>query len=141
MATIKDIANRLGVSVSTVSKGLNGASDISEELRQIVLDTAVEMGYSTKRSKKEENRKRDENLQASEQLDVIQNEFMEEIDAHAGADGQHGKHIHERRKIDIGNTAAARAFILALTLQSPRANKVDMLFAIRTGRNAEILHK
>ncbi|MGN0351416.1 MAG: LacI family DNA-binding transcriptional regulator [Roseburia sp.] len=57
MATIKDIANRLGVSVSTVSKGLNGASDISEELRQMVLDTAVEMGYATKRSKKEENRK------------------------------------------------------------------------------------
>ena len=41
MATIKDIANRLGVSVSTVSKGLNGASDISDELRQMVLDTAV----------------------------------------------------------------------------------------------------
>lgn len=56
MATIKDIANRLGVSVSTVSKGLNGASDISDELRQMVLDTAVE-GYSTKRSKKVENRK------------------------------------------------------------------------------------
>lgn len=57
MATIKDIANRLGVSVSTVSKGLNGASDISEDLRQLVLDTAVEMGYATKRSRKEENRK------------------------------------------------------------------------------------
>ena len=57
MATIKDIANRLGISISTVSKGLNGASDISEELRQLVLDTAVEMGYSTKRSKKEEFRK------------------------------------------------------------------------------------
>lgn len=57
LATIKDIANRLGVSVSTVSKGLNGASDISEALRQVVLDTAVEMGYSTKRSKKVENRK------------------------------------------------------------------------------------
>ncbi|MEE1078482.1 MAG: LacI family DNA-binding transcriptional regulator [Agathobacter sp.] len=57
MATIKDIANRLGISVSTVSKGLNGASDISEELRQMVLDTAVEMGYSTKRSRKVENRK------------------------------------------------------------------------------------
>jgi LacI family transcriptional regulator len=53
MATIKDIANRLGVSVSTVSKGLNGANDISEDLRQAVLDTAVEMGYSTKRSRKE----------------------------------------------------------------------------------------
>lgn len=57
MATIKDIANRLGISVSTVSKGLNGASDISEELRQMVLDTAVEMGYATKKSKKVENRK------------------------------------------------------------------------------------
>lgn len=57
MATIKDIADRLGISISTVSKGLNGANDISDELRQLVLDTAVEMGYSTKRSKKEEFRK------------------------------------------------------------------------------------
>ena len=57
MATIKDIANRLGISISTVSKGLNGASDISDDLRQLVLDTAVEMGYSTKRSKKVEYRK------------------------------------------------------------------------------------
>lgn len=57
MATIKDIANKLGVSVSTVSKGLNGASDISDDVRQMVLDAAVEMGYATKRSKKIENRK------------------------------------------------------------------------------------
>lgn len=57
MATIKDIANRLGISVSTVSKGLNGANDISEELRQMVLDTAVEMGYTTKKMKKEEHKK------------------------------------------------------------------------------------
>lgn len=57
MITIKDIANRLGVSVSTVSKGLNGASDISDELRQTVLDTAVEMGYTTKSSRKKEYRK------------------------------------------------------------------------------------
>ena len=41
MATIKDIADKLGISVGTVSKGLNGASDISETLRQTVLDTAV----------------------------------------------------------------------------------------------------
>ena len=49
MATIKDIAERLGIAVSTVSKGLNGASDISEEMRQLVLDTAVEMGYASKK--------------------------------------------------------------------------------------------
>lgn len=57
MATIKDIADRLGISVSTVSKGLNGASDISEALRQAVLDTAVELGYTTKHMRKKDNRK------------------------------------------------------------------------------------
>ena len=57
MATIKDIANRLGVSVSTVSKGLNGASDISEQLRQTVLDTAVEMGYTPKQMRTRETKK------------------------------------------------------------------------------------
>ena len=46
---IKDIAKKLGIATSTVSKGLNGAKDISEETRQLVLDTAVEMGYAVKR--------------------------------------------------------------------------------------------
>lgn len=57
MPTLKDIANRLGVAPSTVSKGLNGASDISEDLRQIIFDTAVEMGYVTKKMKKEKHKK------------------------------------------------------------------------------------
>lgn len=57
MATIKDIADRLGISVSTVSKGLNGASDISESLRQTVLDTAIEMGYTTKQMRSRHNKK------------------------------------------------------------------------------------
>lgn len=57
MATIKEIADKLGIAVSTVSKGLNGAPDISEDLRQLVLDTAVEMGYKTKRMRKEEHKK------------------------------------------------------------------------------------
>ena len=52
MATIKDIANRLGVSPGTVSKGLNGAKDISEPLRQTILETAVEMGYARKKTTK-----------------------------------------------------------------------------------------
>ncbi|MGI6107119.1 MAG: LacI family DNA-binding transcriptional regulator [Lachnospiraceae bacterium] len=44
-ATIKDIAEKLGVSPGTVSKGLNGGRDISEQLRTAILETAVEMGY------------------------------------------------------------------------------------------------
>ena len=57
MATIKDIANKLGIAVSTVSKGLNGAHDISDETRQLVLDTAIEMGYSTKKMRSQEEKK------------------------------------------------------------------------------------
>ena len=57
MVTIKDIANRLGISVSTVSKGINGASDISDELRQQVLDTAIEMGYRSKQMRREQNKR------------------------------------------------------------------------------------
>ena len=53
MVTIKDIANRLGIAPSTVSKGLNDANDISPELKKLVLDTAIEMGYVPKRMKKE----------------------------------------------------------------------------------------
>lgn len=57
MATIKDIADKLGIAVSTVSKGLNGANDISDETRQLVLDAAVELGYTTKKMRRQENKR------------------------------------------------------------------------------------
>lgn len=57
MATIKDIADKLGIAVSTVSKGLNGASDISDDMRQLVLNTAVELGYASKKMKASTTRK------------------------------------------------------------------------------------
>ena len=45
MVTITDIARRLGVAVGTVSmEGLNGANDVSESTRALILKTAVEMG-------------------------------------------------------------------------------------------------
>ena len=46
MTTIQDIADKLGISKGTVSKALNGASDISETLQKQILETAVEMGYT-----------------------------------------------------------------------------------------------
>ena len=51
MVTIKDIAKRLGIAPSTVSKGLNDANDISPELKKLVLDTAIEMGYEKRNQK------------------------------------------------------------------------------------------
>lgn len=57
MATIQDIAEKLGVSKGTVSKALNGAPDISETLRKSILETAVEMGYTRLRRQKKEAKK------------------------------------------------------------------------------------
>ena len=47
MVSMKDIAQRCGVSVATVSKALNGQPDIGEETRSRIEQTAREMGYMT----------------------------------------------------------------------------------------------
>lgn len=43
--TMKDIAKSLGVSITTVSKVVNGHNDISEKTRKEVMDKIAEMGY------------------------------------------------------------------------------------------------
>ena len=45
MVSMKEIARRCNVSVATVSKSLNGYSDISEETRNLIQKTASELGY------------------------------------------------------------------------------------------------
>ncbi|MBR1972042.1 MAG: LacI family DNA-binding transcriptional regulator [Oscillospiraceae bacterium] len=47
MVSMKDIAQRCGVSVATVSKALNGQPDIGEETRARICAVAEEMGYMT----------------------------------------------------------------------------------------------
>ena len=47
MVSMKDIAQRCGVSVATVSKALNGQPDIGEETRSRIEAVAKEMGYMT----------------------------------------------------------------------------------------------
>ncbi len=43
--TLKDIAQRVGVSVTTVSRALGGYDDVAEKTRQRIVQTAQEMGY------------------------------------------------------------------------------------------------
>lgn len=43
--TIKDVAKRLDVSISTVSRAFNDTYDINKETRELILRTAKEMGY------------------------------------------------------------------------------------------------
>lgn len=45
MITIKDIAEKAGVSYATVSRALNNRSDVSSDTRKLIMDLAVEMGY------------------------------------------------------------------------------------------------
>ncbi len=44
--TIRDVARRAGVSISTVSRVLNDSASVNEVKRQLVLDAARELGYS-----------------------------------------------------------------------------------------------
>ncbi|MED3938920.1 LacI family DNA-binding transcriptional regulator [Priestia megaterium] len=46
MTTIKDIARAAGVSVTTVSRALNGYSDVNEKTRQKIAAVAKELNYS-----------------------------------------------------------------------------------------------
>lgn len=43
--TIQDIADRLGLSRNTVSKALNNVAGLSDSTRELILKTAMEMGY------------------------------------------------------------------------------------------------
>lgn len=56
MATINDIAQKLGISKSTVSKGLNNATDISAETRRKILNAAAELGYVSKHLQSEDKK-------------------------------------------------------------------------------------
>lgn len=47
MVSMKEIAQRCGVSIATVSKALNGQPDIGEETRERIARMADEMGYMT----------------------------------------------------------------------------------------------
>ncbi len=56
MITISDIAEKLSISKSTVSKALNNATDISASMRKRVLETAAEMGYINRRFHRSEKK-------------------------------------------------------------------------------------
>ena len=62
MVSLKDIANRCGVSVATVSKVLNGHSDIGEATRQKVLEAATRMGYTANAAARSLKTNRSHNL-------------------------------------------------------------------------------
>lgn len=51
-----DIAQKLGISIVSVSKGLSGKDGVSEEMRTKILKTARELGYHAPHPKKQEEK-------------------------------------------------------------------------------------
>ncbi len=45
MVTIKDVAKKSGFSITTVSRALNGYSDVNEQSRKLIIDVAEQLNY------------------------------------------------------------------------------------------------
>lgn len=56
--TIRDVARRLNLSITTVSRALDGYTDVAEETRRRVIETAHEMGYAPNRAARQLRRQR-----------------------------------------------------------------------------------
>lgn len=60
--TIKDVARRLNISITQVSRALDGYADVSEETRQLVIQTAHEMGYVPNQAARQLRRRRSDSI-------------------------------------------------------------------------------
>lgn len=60
--TIRDVAKKLNLSITTVSRALDGYEDVSEETRQRVVQTAHEMGYAPNQAARQLRRKRADSI-------------------------------------------------------------------------------
>ena len=62
LVTIYDIAKKCNVNAATVSKALNGYSDVSSKTKLLIQNTATEMGYSPNASAQTLSTKRSYNI-------------------------------------------------------------------------------
>jgi DNA-binding LacI/PurR family transcriptional regulator len=60
--TIRDVARRLNLSITTVSRGLDGYDDVSEDTRKLIIQTAAEMGYSPNRAARQLRRQQTDSI-------------------------------------------------------------------------------
>jgi LacI family transcriptional regulator len=60
--TIRDVAKRLNLSITTVSRALDGYADVAAETRQLVIETAREMDYAPNRAARQLRRQQAETM-------------------------------------------------------------------------------
>ncbi|MCB9454245.1 MAG: LacI family DNA-binding transcriptional regulator [Anaerolineaceae bacterium] len=92
---IADISKDLGLSISTVSKALNGYPDVSDATRELVMQRARELGYQASASARNLRRGRTDKIGLLINHSIIYiSEYLTEIVAGAGyVAEQNGKNI------------------------------------------------
>ncbi len=60
--TIRDVAKKLNISITTVSRALDGYNDVAEETRQNIIRVASEMGYVPNRAARQLRRRRTDTI-------------------------------------------------------------------------------
>ena len=60
--TIRDVAKKLNLSITTVSRALDGYDDVAEETRQLVIGTARKLGYTPNRAARQLRRRKAETV-------------------------------------------------------------------------------
>ena len=55
---IRDVAKKLNLSITTVSRALDGYDDVAEQTRELVVKTARQMGYSPNRAARQLRRQK-----------------------------------------------------------------------------------
>ncbi len=60
--TIRDVAKRLNISITTVSRALDGYDDVAKDTRELVILTAQEMGYTPNRAARQLRRQRTDTI-------------------------------------------------------------------------------
>ncbi|RME50408.1 MAG: LacI family transcriptional regulator [Caldilineae bacterium] len=129
--TIKDVAKRVGRSITTVSRALNDYDDVSEETRRLVKQVAAEMGYvPSSIAQKLQKRQADT-------IGVILPTYGPRFSDPFFSEFLAG----------IGNTAAKQGFDLLVSTRAPgdeeinaylnkiRSRRVDGFIIVRTRRN------
>jgi DNA-binding LacI/PurR family transcriptional regulator len=59
---IQDVAKRLNLSITTISRALDGYDDVADQTRQLVVETANKMGYAPNRAARQLRRKKTETM-------------------------------------------------------------------------------
>lgn len=60
--TIRDVARKLNLSITTVSRALDGYDDVADETRQLVIETARQMNYAPNRAARQLRRQQAETM-------------------------------------------------------------------------------